>query len=93
MIKSTKGKLIERLIVGGANKGFPADLVRRAELKLAQIDAAYSLEDLRIPPSNRLEQLYGDRKGQHSIRINQQWRVCFTWDGVNAFDVEIVDYH
>lgn len=93
MIKSTRGKLIERLIAGGASKGFPADLVRRAELKLAQIDAAYSLEDLRIPPSNRLEQLYGDRKGQHSIRINQQWRVCFTWDGVNAFDVEIVDYH
>lgn len=93
MIKSTKGKLIERLISGGSPKGFPSDLVRRAERKLAQIDAALTIEDLRIPPSNRLEKLGGDRKSQYSIRINQQWRVCFTWEGEDAFEVEILDYH
>ena len=93
MIKSTKGKLIERLISGGPTKGFPSDLVRRAELKLAQIDAALTLEDLRIPPSNHLEKLTRDRKGQHSIRISKQWRVCFIWEGEDAFAVEIVDYH
>lgn len=93
MIKSTKGKLIERLISGGANKGFPPDLVRRAELKIAMIDAALTVEDLRIPPSNHLETLGGNRKGQYSIRINQQWRVCFIWEGADAFNVEIVDYH
>jgi len=57
------------------------------------LNAAVSLNSLRIPPGNRLEQLKGDRKGQHSIRINNQWRVCFIWKGENAFDVEIVDYH
>jgi len=74
-------------------KGFPTDLVRRAEIKIAQIDAAISLEDLRIPPSNRLEKLFGNRKGQHSIRINNQWRICFSWRDGDAYDVEIVDYH
>lgn len=93
MIKSTKGKLIERLIAGGSVKGFPPDLIRRAEVKLAQIDAASCLDDLRIPPSNHLEKLSRDRRGQYSIRINQQWRVCFTWKGEDAFQVEIVDYH
>lgn len=93
MIKSTKGKLIEKLISGASLKGFPPDLVRRAERRVAQIDAAQTIEDLRIPPSNHLEKLAGDRQGQYSIRINQQWRVCFTWEGEDAFDVEIVDYH
>lgn len=62
-------------------------------MKLEILDAAEKLEDLRIPPANRLEQLTGDRKGQHSIRINSQWRVCFKWHEDNAYDVEIVDYH
>ena len=57
------------------------------------LDAAVRLDDLRIPPGNRLEALKGDRTGQHSIRINDQWRICFVWDGANALDVEIVDYH
>ena len=93
MIKSTRGKTINKLIEGNVAKGFPADLVRRAERKVAQLDAAETLDDLRIPPSNQLEQLSGDRKGQYSIRINRQWRLCFRWDGTDAFDAEIVDYH
>lgn len=93
MIQSTKGKLIERILAGGTPKGFPTDLIRRAERKLALIDAAISLEDLRVPPSNHLEKLVGDRKGFYSIRINRQWRLCFRWEGEDAFDVEIVDYH
>jgi len=93
MIKGTKGKLIDKLISGSSLKGFLPDLVRRAERRVAQIDAAMTVEDLRVPPSNHLEKLAGDRQGQYSIRINQQWRVCFTWEGEDAFDVEIVDYH
>lgn len=61
--------------------------------KLGLVDAAEQLEDLRIPPGNRLEKLKGDRAGQHSIRVNDQWRVCFRWKDGNAYDVEIVDYH
>ena len=61
--------------------------------KLGVVDAAEQLEDLRIPPGNRLEKLKGDRAGQHSIRVNDQWRVCFRWKDGNAYDVEIVDYH
>jgi len=68
-------------------------LLRKALLKLAILDAAVSLEDLRSPPGNRLEALKGDRRGQHSIRINDQWRICFTWVDTGAEDVEIVDYH
>jgi toxin HigB-1 len=93
MIKSTKGKMIGRLIAGGTLKGFPPDLIRRAERKIAMIDAATTVDDLRIPPSNHLEALKGTRKGQYSIRINKQWRICFSWQGEDAFDVEIVDYH
>lgn len=64
-----------------------------AERKLAQLDAALTLDFLRSPPGNRLELLSGDRQGQHSIRINDQWRVCFVWTGKGVSDVEIVDYH
>jgi proteic killer suppression protein len=64
-----------------------------ALIKLLLIDAADTVEDLRIPPGNRIEQLKGDRKGQHSIRINEQWRICFSWEQGEATDVEIVDYH
>ncbi|MCX7306015.1 MAG: type II toxin-antitoxin system RelE/ParE family toxin [Hyphomicrobiales bacterium] len=75
------------------SKGFPSDLIARAQRKLAQLDAASALSDLKVPPSNHLEALGGDRSGQHSIRISQQWRLCFVWKDGDAFDVEIVDYH
>ncbi len=67
--------------------------VRVALRKLRMLDAAMSLSDLRVPPGNRLERLRGDRAGQHSIRINDQWRICFRWHAGDAYDVEIVDYH
>jgi len=69
------------------------DVQRQALRKLLSIDAAESIEDLKIPPGNKLERLKGNRKGQYSIRINDQWRICFKWSGGNATDVEIVDYH
>ena len=74
-------------------KGVPNDVMRVAHRKLAQIHNAQSIEDLRAPPGNRLKALGGDRKGQYSVRINDQWRICFRWAQGNAFDVEIVDYH
>ncbi len=74
-------------------KSLPAPIRKRAQAKLAQIHNAAVLEDLKVPPGNLLEPLKGDRAGQHSIRINDQWRVCFSWQGGDAFDVEIVDYH
>ncbi|HYD98457.1 MAG TPA: type II toxin-antitoxin system RelE/ParE family toxin [Alphaproteobacteria bacterium] len=75
------------------SKRLPPDVQRLAYRKLLLIDAAEKLEDLRIPPGNRLEALSGDRAGQHSIRINAQWRICFRWRDGAAHDVEIVDYH
>jgi toxin HigB-1 len=74
-------------------KGVPNDIMKVANRKLVQIHNARSLDDLRAPPGNRLEALSGDRKGQHSIRINDQWRVCFRWRDGDAYAVEIVDYH
>lgn len=93
MILSTRGKFVEAVIAGKAPQGFPADLLRSAERRLRALDAAATLDDLRSPPGNMLEALKGDRKGQHSIRINGQWRVCFRWTEAGAEDVEIVDYH
>lgn len=78
---------------GHAPKGFPSGIVKTAVRKLSMINAATSLDDLRSPPGNRLEALKGDRSGQHSIRINDQWRICFTWREGGADNVEIVDYH
>ncbi len=72
---------------------FPAAIQRRAQAKLMMLNNARDLNDLRVPRGNRLEALSGDRKGQHSIRINERWRVCFSWRQGDAFDVEIVDYH
>ena len=72
---------------------FGPDLQRMANRKLLILDAAENLADLRVPPGNRLEQLTGDREGQHSIRINDQWRICFVWTPTGPVDVEIVDYH
>ncbi len=75
------------------SRRLPPDFQRRAHRKLLLLDAAEALGDLRIPPGNRLERLSGDRAGQHSVRINDQWRVCFRWDRGDAHDVEIADYH
>ncbi len=75
------------------SRRLPQDIQRVAMRKLWMLDAATDLGALRIPPANRLEELHGNRRGQHSIRINQQWRVCFRWQDGDAYDVEIVDYH
>jgi proteic killer suppression protein len=74
-------------------KACPSDLVKVARRKLDQVNQAARLDDLRVPPNNRLEKLKGDREGQHSIKINDQWRVCFRWTDGGAEEVEIVDYH
>lgn len=92
MILSFKCKETEALFEGRPAKRFNA-FTRIAERKLAQLHAAQTLEFLRAPPGNGLEALKGDRKGQHSIRINDQWRVCFVWTASGPTDVEIVDYH
>jgi toxin HigB-1 len=93
MIRSARDKRIGGLRTGVSFKGFPPDLVSRTQRRIAQLDAADSLADLRVPPSNRLEMLKGDSAGVWSIRIDDQWRVCFVWKDGDAFDVEIVDYH
>ena len=93
MIKTFADRDTGRLFGGQAAGRFPPDIRKRARLKLAQLQAASNLEFMMLPPSNRLETLKGDRKGQHSVRINQQWRLCFKWQDGNAFDVEIADYH
>jgi proteic killer suppression protein len=93
VIKSFRDRGTERLFARHPPRRFGAELQRVALRKLRMLDAAQSLEDLRVPPGNRLERLRGDRSGQHSIRINDQWRICFRWRGSDAHDVEIVDYH
>jgi len=93
MIKTFKCKETERLFNGQFSRRLPHDVQRIAARKLEMVQAATALESLRIPPSNRLEALSGDRLGQYSIRINKQWRICFVWYDSDAFDVEIVDYH
>ena len=93
MIKSFKDGLTESLWQRRRAKGFPSDLYKMARRKLGFLEDAVELEDLRIPPGNRLEALKGDRSGEHSIRVNDQWRVCFRRIEGNAFDVEIIDYH
>ena len=93
MIRSFADRETERLFARTPGRRFPADLHRVMLRKLAQVDAAERLEDLRVRPENRLEALKGDRRGQHSIRVNDQWRVCFRWRDGEAYDVEVVDYH
>ena len=93
MIKSFANAETERLWNGDSVCLLPSDLQRRALAKLQLINAAVELEFLRLPPGNRLEPLIGNRKGQHSIRINDQWRICFVWTGTDADEVEIVGYH
>jgi proteic killer suppression protein len=83
----------ERFFATGKSRRLPPEIFRRAAMRLTQLNAATSIDDLRFPPSNRLEALKHDRQGQWSVRINDQWRVCFRFGGGDAFDVEIVDYH
>ena len=96
MIKSFADAETERLFRRRSTRKIPPDVQRRALRKLVMLHAATELSDLRPPkstPATRLEALKGDRAGQHSIRVNDQWRVCFVWRGSDAYDVEIVDYH
>ena len=93
MISSFADRDTERLFQRERVRRFPAELHRLMLRKLGVVDAAEQLEDLRVPPGNRLEKLKGGRAGQHSIRTNDQWRICFRWRDGNAFEVEIVDYH
>ncbi len=93
MIASFKDAATEKLFRTGTSRRLPANLRRTAGRKLAWLHTACDLNDLRVPPGNRLEALSGDRKGQHSIRINDQYRLCFVWRDGNAHEVEIVDYH
>jgi toxin HigB-1 len=93
VIKSFASRDTERLFQRERIRRFPAELLNLMLRKLVVLDAAEQLEDLRSPPGNRLERLKGDRAGQHSIRIDDQWRICFRWHEGNAFDVAIVDYH
>ena len=93
MIKSFRDSNTERVFKRQFVKKLPREIQQRAFMRLNAIDAAVRLEDLRLPPSNRLEALKGDRKGEHSVRINDQWRICFLWQDGHAECVEIVDYH
>ena len=93
MIKSFRCRETQKLFLRQRVSRLPANVHRTALRKLLLLDAAEKLEDLRIPPGNRLEKLSGNRQGQHSIRINDQWRICFRWSEGDAYEVEIVDYH
>lgn len=93
MIRSFDDKEAQKIWLGERSRRLPADIQQVARRKLRMLNAAAHLDDLRIPPANRLEALKGDRRGQHSIRINDQWRICFRWEDGDATGVEIVDYH
>jgi len=92
MIESFACAETERVFRGQVSRRLPTDIQRTARRKLLQLDAVTQLRDLAVPPGNRLEALKGGRTGQHSIRVNDQWRICFRWEA-GAHDVEIVDYH
>jgi proteic killer suppression protein len=93
MIKTFRCKETEKLFLRQRSLRFPPDIYRITLRKLLLLDAADRLEDLRMPPGNRLEKLTGNRQGRHSIRVNDQWRICFRWSEGDAYEVEIVDYH
>ena len=93
MIKAFKCKETERIFIGRFSSKLPQDIQRVAERKMIMIHRAKNLNDLRIPPANHLEALKGKRKGQHSVRINDQWRICFEWHKDGAYNAEITDYH
>ena len=93
MIKNFKCRETEKIFHGRFSKKLPHDIQRLAERKLIMVHRAGSLRDLRVPPANRLEKLSGNRERQHSIRINEQWRICFEWREDGVYGVEMVDYH
>ena len=93
MIKSFRCKETKKIFERKFSKKLPTDIQENARQKLVILDSSTTINDLRIPPGNSLEELKDNRKGQHSIRINGQWRVCFEWKNGNTFNVEIVDYH
>ncbi len=93
MITGFRDRETEKIWQGKVSRRLPQDIQAIARRKLRMLNNARTLDDLRIPPANRLEALKGKRKGRHSIRINDQWRICFVWSAPNAHDVEIVDYH
>jgi proteic killer suppression protein len=93
VIKAFADKRSKDLYETGKAKRFPPDVAKRAARKLEYVDLATTLEDLRTPPGNRLHTLEGDRKGQHSISINDQWRICFRFEDGDVYDVEVCDYH
>lgn len=93
MIRSFKNEVTAGAFDGAAGKGFPSNLIRIVRRKLEMLNAASMLADLRSPPGNRLEALAGDRRGQHSIRVNDQYRICFVWTDEGPTDVELTDYH
>ncbi len=93
MIKLFRDKDTEKVSNRIYSKKWSKELQQAAFRKLKMLKVSESIDDLRSPPSNHLEKLSGDRQGQYSIRINKQWRICFTWEGENAYDVEIIDYH
>jgi len=93
VIKSFKDAETQKIDRRERSRKLPPEIQRVALRKLRMINNAINLNDLRVPPANRLEKLSGDREGQHSIRINDQWRICFEWQGSDAFNVEITDYH
>jgi len=93
VIKSFADRRTQELYATGKGKRIPADLAKRAARKLEYVDLATRIDDLRVPPGNRLHALTGDRKGQHSISVNDQWRICFRFVDGDAYDVEFCDYH
>lgn len=93
MIQTFACSETERLFITGKSRRLPPDILKRAAMRLIQLDSAVHIDDLRFPPSNRLEALVDNRAGQWSIRINDQWRICFRFENGDAYDVEIVDYH
>ena len=92
-IRSFSDKEARKVFEGRFSLKMPAEIQRKARMRLLQLDASHTLDDMRLPPSNRLEALKGDRKGCYSVRVNAQYRVCFRWREGDAYDVEIVDYH
>ena len=93
MIRSFRDRETERIFQRTRSEKLPSDIQQTAVRKLLMVNRSTTLADLRVPPANRLEKLRGDRAGQYSIRINDQWRICFTWRNGDAYNVEIVDYH
>lgn len=93
MIRSFRDAETEKVFRRQRSRKVPPNLQRRAHRKLLLVHAAARLDELRVPPGNRLEELSGERAGQHSIRVNDQWRICFRWHGADAYEVELCDYH